>query len=380
MAIGDKKSVVMESDRAVNGGIATLDSKGNVPFEQLGNVVRPNLLDNWYFGNPVDQRGGYIFPIGTPYLTTPTPVSSGGVIEGYLDAACDVKTLAMESPNWYKIVLNETTYYLRAQDKVRGYTDYGYTIDRWYGTDDSTVVIGDKGLKIYPTNTIRAQLYSVYRNPEQLHGKTVTQSVLLNGNIYSVTKKLPTAPLIDTTTTITDGISLYIYQNALNTNLSAGIRVEIGYSIENLMAMKLEFGSEQTLAHQDKDGKWVLNEIPNYSEELDKCLWHYEQSVWSSHYGSPDNANYINYPNSHFYKHTKRVAPKISVNPNPTQPLHVWQVSNGSRVNDAQLVEPIAYNTGMLAPRIYSPSGAFVVGQMYGFYIGDNAYFISSDS
>lgn len=39
MAKGDKKPVVMESDRAVPSGIATLDSVGNVPFEQLGNAT-----------------------------------------------------------------------------------------------------------------------------------------------------------------------------------------------------------------------------------------------------------------------------------------------------------------------------------------------------
>ncbi|WP_419011679.1 hypothetical protein [Dysosmobacter sp.] len=38
-----------------------------------------------------------------------------------------------------------------------------------------------------------------------------------------------------------------------------------------LKAVKLERGTTQTLAHQDEDGNWVLNEIPDYGEELAKC-------------------------------------------------------------------------------------------------------------
>jgi len=37
-----------------------------------------------------------------------------------------------------------------------------------------------------------------------------------------------------------------------------------------VQAVKLEIGSTQTLAHQENN-VWVLNEIPNYSDELIKC-------------------------------------------------------------------------------------------------------------
>jgi hypothetical protein len=39
-----------------------------------------------------------------------------------------------------------------------------------------------------------------------------------------------------------------------------------------VQAMKAEVGNVQTLAHQDADGNWVLNEIPNYHEEFLKCI------------------------------------------------------------------------------------------------------------
>ena len=37
-----------------------------------------------------------------------------------------------------------------------------------------------------------------------------------------------------------------------------------------IQAVKLELGSTQTLAHQE-NGTWVLNEYPNYQQELDRC-------------------------------------------------------------------------------------------------------------
>ena len=40
---------------------------------------------------------------------------------------------------------------------------------------------------------------------------------------------------------------------------------------KTLIAAKLELGSQQTLAHQDADGNRVLNEIPDYGEQLRRC-------------------------------------------------------------------------------------------------------------
>ena len=41
-------------------------------------------------------------------------------------------------------------------------------------------------------------------------------------------------------------------------------------------AAKLELGSQQTLAHQDADGNWVLNEIPDYGEQLARCQRYFQ--------------------------------------------------------------------------------------------------------
>lgn len=43
------------------------------------------------------------------------------------------------------------------------------------------------------------------------------------------------------------------------------------YITVTILAVKLELGDTQTLAHQDADGNWVLNELPNYAEQLARC-------------------------------------------------------------------------------------------------------------
>lgn len=58
----------------------------------------------------------------------------------------------------------------------------------------------------------------------------------------------------------------------------------------DILAAKLELGDKQTLAHQDASGNWVLNEIPDYGEELRKCQRFYRRLYFSylkfAHYAS----------------------------------------------------------------------------------------------
>ena len=44
---------------------------------------------------------------------------------------------------------------------------------------------------------------------------------------------------------------------------------------ETIFAAKLELSDRQTLAHQEGD-KWVLNEVPNYGEQLARCQRYYQ--------------------------------------------------------------------------------------------------------
>ena len=133
----------------------------------------PNLLDNWYFENPVNQRG-----------------ASGTI------------------------------------------SRLGYFFDRWKLVSGS-VTINSGGIVL---NGTIAQVL------EYAAGQTVTATVLTPDGVTDVT------PVYDdetkTFTVTTQG--------------------------KTIRAVKLELGTQQTLAHQE-NGVWVLNEIPDYGEQLRRC-------------------------------------------------------------------------------------------------------------
>ena len=135
---------------------------------QLSN---PNLLDNWYFGNPVNQRN----------------------VSGAIDAV-------------------------------------GYFLDRWKLVSGS-VTIGSNGITL---NGTIAQIL------ETAVGADVTASALT-----------------------TEGVVVASYDNNSKT-------ISLTGTGQTFVAAKLELGSQQTLAHQE-NGVWVLNEIPDYGEQLRRC-------------------------------------------------------------------------------------------------------------
>lgn len=76
---------------------------------------------------------------------------------------------------------------------------------------------------------------------------------------------------------------------------SANKTVTVTAAGKKLVAVKLELGTEQTLAHQE-NGKWVLNEIPNYGEELTKCMRYLQ--IISTPYDTSGNGVAIGYANN----------------------------------------------------------------------------------
>lgn len=242
MATGDKKPVVMEADRAVPGGVATLNENGTLEASQCpdANTVgayskdetyssgtidsllqqksNPNLLDNWYLVNPICQRGG-------------------------------------------------TTY-----------TGSGYFLDRWSSANSGvSVTINDDYVTVQASNA-----YSLYqRHPlelwKALAGKTVTISALTTNGLGSYTEKLPTDLSVkwDTGQFLLDGHIFDIFGTPNKNECAFRMFTQDTGGTINLIAAKLELGDRQTLAHQDADGNWVLNDAPpNYQQELAKCQWY----------------------------------------------------------------------------------------------------------
>lgn len=193
----------------------------------LGYRPNPNLLINRYFANPVNQRG------------------------------------------------------------QTEYTGAGYTIDCWKVTGASSVLkVVDGGITFTPTATSNGIRQDI-EFPEKFAGKTVTVSFLL-GDANDVKARAGYGDgsnhfgewgysgIVTATGTVVDGA----------TTFTAFIQFDTVAESPVVIAAKLELGSAQTLAHQDENGNWVLNEIPDYAEELAKCQ-RYQYVVNSPGQNSP---------------------------------------------------------------------------------------------
>lgn len=162
----------------------------------------------------------------------------------------------------------------------RGQTEYtgaGYTIDRWkFFEGGATLQIVPGGVKIIRPQTHNVAWGTLLEGYQRYAGKQVTVSFLTDQGLYSASVTLPTVkpqgeqyPLYHATeighVSIgvwdgLDGIAVF-----LNSDGAADLDVI-------LVAAKIEIGSIQTLARQDDNGNWVLNDPPpdNGLEQI-KC-------------------------------------------------------------------------------------------------------------
>lgn len=174
-----------------------------------GGGVNPNLLDNWYFGRPVNQRG------------------------------------------------------------QTEYTEAGkYVIDRWWLQLDTSLSIVDGGVKIsgkwdieqFFENTLPNATYTLSMLYKDKTGTDDLRFIVANrsdGDIKGVNTKNASGLLSFTVTS--DIINKLIIGFSGSTDNSV-----------TLLAAKLELGDTQTLAHKE-NGVWVLNEIPDFGEQLRRC-------------------------------------------------------------------------------------------------------------
>ena len=182
------------------------DAVGLAP--QLSN---PNLLDNWYFGNPVNQRG------------------------------------------------------------QTAYTAVGYTIDRWKleanGTVKSASVVSN-GIAL--SNGDDTTYLNFVQIVEKIPAGTYVVSFLVD-DFSNVNQVFCSANNQSSFTFNSNVVSLKFTLDADSDSVRVGIQKKLSGNALTVKAAKLELGSQQTLAHQDADGNWVLNEIPDYGEQLARC-------------------------------------------------------------------------------------------------------------
>lgn len=174
-------------------------------------IKSPNLLDNWYFANPINQRG-------------------------------------------------------QAE-----YCQYnGYTVDRWrleFLGEGSKIRIASTGIELIPANggwVLLGQLLEAFGG---ISGP-VTLSFLADSQLVSATFQQDSnqAYLYHSA-----AIGDYII-GATGRDVTRISILYKGAAPVLLQAAKLELGSAQTLAHQDASGSWVLNDPPpSPAVELSKC-------------------------------------------------------------------------------------------------------------
>ena len=253
----------------VSAGDSTLISEAltKIPTTS-GGGVNPNLLDNWYFGRPVNQRNGYYIPAGVKYNTLSWTEA------GTTDKAYPVIGYIGQDP---LITVNGTNYIVGKSVQVPGYCTTGYTVDRWKNTSDAGAIMIADGKVVLQTTAAYAGITQTIEKTNNFRKKTVTLSVLcegtLNGTYQAVIwygneyrKVLIKNQISSVSFTLPDNNEDILVFVQSNTAASSPI---------SILAIKLELGSTQTLAHQDSSGNWILNEIPDFGEQLARCQRYY---------------------------------------------------------------------------------------------------------
>ena len=222
-------------------------------------LCNPNLLDGWYFGNPVDQRSGKIIPAGVPYYKNETQIGVTDKAYPYTDC----------------FYIDGESYWTTNDNIKRGYTGAGYTIDRFCIIDSyntMTVCIEDGCLHISnPSETVSDQSWFVQYLENVPASSVVTLSVLVESVTGTVLVRGGKDDSHTTTMELHQGLNVFTTEP--DSTYKTGFWLVAYHNSDiKIKAAKLELGIEQTLAHQDASGNWQLNEIPNYHDEFLKCI------------------------------------------------------------------------------------------------------------
>lgn len=151
------------------------------------------------------------------------------------------------------------------------YTGTAVGFDMWRGTNSSVrATLTSTGLTVASADSSVQPFYrQKLETYDDLLGQTVTLSGITGGGtLHTTTSTLP--ELLPAS-----GIG---YCNILNvfdlwadsTGMYVRLKSSVGGTVA-FRAVKLERGDKQTLAHQDADGGWVLNEEGDYAAMLLRC-------------------------------------------------------------------------------------------------------------
>jgi hypothetical protein len=214
-----------------------------------------------YTGVQIDTAVGKAL---TPDLT-PTAESTALITSGAVKAAMDEKVPVYGMGE----NLLRNAYFLnpvnqRGQDSYT-FSSGDYSIDGWKLYRGTMSVTANGLVWQWDGNSSYSPFHQNVDGYDRLIGQTVTISVLLgDGTLYKDTFVVPSTGIY----TSSQYGQIRFYATASSKAIEIG--KVLTTSTITLVAAKLELGSEQTLAHLE-NSSWVLNEFPNYEEELIKC-------------------------------------------------------------------------------------------------------------
>lgn len=222
-----------------------------------------NLLDNWYFADPIDQRQGYMIPKGAVIYRD----SGFTDLIGPAAAACEVVEKTAAYAKVRDPAYHQSFYYAAPSAAVRGYCENGYTIDRWYSYECVSVNLLESGVQIIAKS-------SGVQFVQAIPLEEIEENTLLTLSFLDTDGEL----------TVCTGRAAHNAEHSLYANTDWGWisfrnlpNVPYWQAVfhttvnKTLVAAKLELGSHQTLAHKEGD-TWVLNDPPpNKALELAKC-------------------------------------------------------------------------------------------------------------
>lgn len=163
----------------------------------------------------------------------------------------------------------------------RGQTEYtsaGYTIDRWSIEAGAKLKVLEDGVVFTPNPSNYNTCTQYVENYKELVGKQLTLSVLIEENTCTNCLLCFFGGNTDNFVYVTMNGSDKLYSVTMTpksniTSLRCGFQGRNSAGSVKILAVKLELGNHQTLAHQDAAGNWVLNDPPpNMWMELLKCI------------------------------------------------------------------------------------------------------------
>ena len=163
----------------------------------------------------------------------------------------------------------------------RGQTEYtsaGYTIDRWSIEAGAKLKVLEDGVVFTPNPSNYNTCTQYVENYKELVGKQLTLSVLIEENTCANCLLWFYGGNTDNFVCVTMNGSDKLYSVTMTpksniTSLRCGFQGRNSAGSVKILAVKLELGDQQTLAHQDAAGNWVLNDPPpNKAQELLKCM------------------------------------------------------------------------------------------------------------